>query len=402
MRNQFIIRVKYFVLLLSLLPLGRTVYADEPVIHALLFYSPSCPHCHIVITESLPPIIEEYGDQILVLAVNTYTERGNELFHAAVNHFNIPNEHIGVPMMVVGDNILIGSLEIPQMFPEIIAKGLVSGGIDWPDIPGLAQLLKDETIAESNENNPKEDGIEENMDADTEENTPNTDINQDEFEEERVSQKEQSSIVTSDIGDPIVTTNNMTMAERFMQDKTGNSISTLVLFGMIFSVVFAGVLVLRSNHVLNQWPNWAIPILLVIGLAVAIYMGYVEVTRVEAVCGPVGDCNTVQQSPYASLFGLIPIGLLGVLGYLVIGIVWLFSIMGPSRWRKISLFSLWGLLLFGTLFSIYLTFLEPFVIGATCAWCLTSAVVMTLLFWNSTAYITQIGGISHLKFIRQE
>ncbi|MBE9473258.1 MAG: vitamin K epoxide reductase family protein [Chloroflexi bacterium] len=197
-----------------------------------------------------------------------------------------------------------------------------------------------------------------------------------------------------------MTTNNMTMVERYMQDKTGNSISTLVLIGMIFSVVFAGVLVLHSNHVLNQWPNWAILILLVIGLAVAIYMGYVEVTRVEAVCGPVGDCNTVQQSPYASLFGLIPIGLLGVLGYLVIGIVWLFSIMGPSRWRKISLFSLWGLLLFATLFSIYLTFLEPFVIGATCAWCLTSAIVTTLLFWNSTALITQIGGISNLEFYK--
>ena len=35
---------------------------------------------------------------------------------------------------------------------------------------------------------------------------------------------------------------------------------------------------------------------------------------------------------------------------------------------------------FGILFSIYLTFLEPFVIGATCAWCVTSAILMTVLF----------------------
>jgi uncharacterized membrane protein len=34
---------------------------------------------------------------------------------------------------------------------------------------------------------------------------------------------------------------------------------------------------------------------------------------------------------------------------------------------------------FGLNFSIYLTFLEPFVIGATCAWCLTSAVSMALI-----------------------
>jgi len=40
-----------------------------------------------------------------------------------------------------------------------------------------------------------------------------------------------------------------------------------------------------------------------------------------------------------------------------------------------------ALALGGTLFSIYLTFLEPFVIGATCAWCLASAILMTGLLW---------------------
>jgi len=402
MRYHYFIRVKYFVLLFSLFPFWRSVYADEPVVHALLFYSTSCPHCHKVITEDLPPLLDKYGDQILILGINTYSEKGNELFLATVKHFNIQQERQGVPMLIVGETVLVGAYEIPQLFPEIIAEGLVSGGIDWPDIPGLAQLLEDEIIAESNENNPKEDMIEENLDADKQENISDAEINQDEFEEERISQDEQSLAVTSGIGAPIVTTENMTMVERFMQDRTGSSISTLVLLGMVFSVVIAGVLVLRCEHFLNPWPSWVTSILLVIGLAVAIYMGYVEVTRSEAVCGPVGDCNTVQQSPYASLFGLIPIGLLGVLGYLVIGIVWLVSVFGEKTWRKISLYSLWLLLLFGTLFSIYLTFLEPFVIGATCSWCLTSAVVMTLLFWNSTALITQIGGISSLKFIRQD
>ncbi len=38
-----------------------------------------------------------------------------------------------------------------------------------------------------------------------------------------------------------------------------------------------------------------------------------------------------------------------------------------------------GLYLFGTVFSIYLTFLEPFVTGATCAWCLTSAMMILIL-----------------------
>jgi len=129
---------------------------------------------------------------------------------------------------------------------------------------------------------------------------------------------------------------------------------------------------------------------------VASYMAYVEITQSEAVCGPVGDCNTVQQSPYASLFGLIPIGLLGVLGYLVIGVIWLITLYGDRKWRKAALLCLWVLSLLGTLFSIYLTFLEPFIIGASCVWCLTSAVVMTLLFWNSTARIQDAGGLRQL------
>jgi uncharacterized membrane protein len=42
-----------------------------------------------------------------------------------------------------------------------------------------------------------------------------------------------------------------------------------------------------------------------------------------------------------------------------------------------------GLAAIGVMFSIYLTFLEPFVIGATCAWCLASAIIITALFWLS-------------------
>jgi uncharacterized membrane protein len=37
-----------------------------------------------------------------------------------------------------------------------------------------------------------------------------------------------------------------------------------------------------------------------------------------------------------------------------------------------------------TAFSVYLTFLEPFVIGATCMWCITSSVVVALLLLATT------------------
>ncbi len=37
--------------------------------------------------------------------------------------------------------------------------------------------------------------------------------------------------------------------------------------------------------------------------------------------------------------------------------------------------------LLGVGFSAYLTFLEPFVIGATCMWCIASALTMLALLW---------------------
>ena len=49
--------------------------------------------------------------------------------------------------------------------------------------------------------------------------------------------------------------------------------------------------------------------------------------------------------------------------------------------RKWSRRVLLGMSVVGTAFSAYLTFLEPFVIGASCGWCLTSAVLMLMLLW---------------------
>jgi uncharacterized membrane protein len=40
---------------------------------------------------------------------------------------------------------------------------------------------------------------------------------------------------------------------------------------------------------------------------------------------------------------------------------------------------MFGMAFFGVVFSIYLTYLEPFVIRAVCLWCISSAVIMALL-----------------------
>jgi uncharacterized membrane protein len=166
------------------------------------------------------------------------------------------------------------------------------------------------------------------------------------------------------------------------RDPIGNGLAIVVLFGMIGSVAI--VLVPRRapiGQAQPAWREWAIPALCLIGLAVAGYLTYVEAAQVAAVCGPVGDCNTVQQSEYARLFGMLPIGVLGLMGYAAISAAWLIQRWGRAPFDRLAAFALVIMTFGGMLFSIYLTFLEPFVIGATCAWCLTSAVLMTALLW---------------------
>jgi len=107
----------------------------------------------------------------------------------------------------------------------------------------------------------------------------------------------------------------------------------------------------------------------------------VEVGGSEAVCGPVGDCNTVQQSEYARLFGVIPIGLLGVVGYALTMLLWGVTRLDRGRLADVAAVLLFAGVVSGVLLSAYLTFLEPFVIGASCAWCLGSAVIITVLLW---------------------
>ncbi len=104
---------------------------------------------------------------------------------------------------------------------------------------------------------------------------------------------------------------------RYTRDLAGNVLSTLVLIALVATIIW----VLRptlahhmgpahwcSGHVGTHWP----------GPRGCSLPGYVETTGATAVCGPVGDCNTVQESRYALLFGFLPVAVLGVIGYIAI------------------------------------------------------------------------------------
>ena len=115
-------RLCLYVLLL--LPMGwlaaTPVPTQQPVVQAVLFYSPTCPACHYVISTVLPPITEEFGEQLLVAGVDISTIGGQELYLSAIEYFEIPPERQAVPLLVIGDQVLLGTVEIPELLPGLI------------------------------------------------------------------------------------------------------------------------------------------------------------------------------------------------------------------------------------------------------------------------------------------
>lgn len=330
---------------------SRTVsYAQTGRVSAVLFYSPTCPHCHIVLEQVLPPLLEKYGDQLEIYLVNISEAEGQQLYRTTIDLFQIPDERRGVPTLIVGDKVLVGSREIPEQFPGLIEAGLKVGGIPLPAGLGLGELI------------------------------PATSTPQEKVTETPAELPSPTTPVTQ-VDSPSKPSQPLFL-QRFNQDPVGNSLSVVVLIGMLISIVAVIWIFLgREQPVSSSWVESSIPILSIAGLAVAGYLSYVELLRAPAVCGPIGDCNTVQSSPYAYLFGIIPVGLLGAVGYLLILVLWGVYRFSSSGLKKPAALLGWGMVWFGVFFSAYLTFLEPFVIGATCAWCLTSALLMTLLLW---------------------
>ena len=113
-------------------------------------------------------------------------------------------------------------------------------------------------------------------------------------------------------------------------------------------------------------------VLAVVGLGVATYLTYIHYAGIKPACTAGQSCLKVQTSVWSKVDG-VPVALLGLIGY--VGI--LGSLLLPDR--EESRLATLGLTVVGVGFSAYLTYRELFSIHAICEWCVSSAVILTLL-----------------------
>ena len=111
------------------------------------------------------------------------------------------------------------------------------------------------------------------------------------------------------------------------------------------------------------------------GLVDAVYLTIHHYTAEPVPCGAAFDCEMVLTSPYAEVAGL-PLAAFGAAAYFIAFSLALLAAFGDRRMWK--LFGVQVTLMF--LFSAWLIYVQAFLIGAFCQFCLLSAGTTLTLF----------------------
>jgi uncharacterized membrane protein len=123
----------------------------------------------------------------------------------------------------------------------------------------------------------------------------------------------------------------------------------------------------------------AIVLLALVGLLVSTYLWLYKIGVIGSLQCGAGACDLVQASRYAAVFG-VPVAFVGVAGYaalFVMGLVGLQPAFAADRRITVLLAALSSA---GFAFTVYLTYVELFVLHAICRWCVVSAVISTAIW----------------------
>lgn len=393
----------WFAILMVLALIAGGVQAQPSIVHAVMFYSSSCTHCQQVLQETLPPLRSTYGVQFDLLLLDVGNRQMSALYAEICGVYEIDEALCGaVPAVIIGQSVLIGSDKIDEYLPGLIAAGLAAGGTPFPAVPGMEAAIEYiESFRNAEVTPPEHEAYAVELEVDTWYGG---------FLDRPVEFGLMSAMLLMLIGSLGLFCNRyriLQVRRDFGQSK-GAAYILLFLLALSLPLVFllfdtakitsfgnrivgltgmlligvAGAsvwLVARDRHTLL--PNTVLPPCAVAGLLISIYMLQSELGHQAPYCGPIGDCVAVQHSVYAWLFGRLPVGVVGIAGYLTLLLVWGIGRFVRGTAQRSAALALLVLLSIGLLFSAYLTFLEIFVIQAMCAWCLTSAMLMLLMFW---------------------
>ena len=122
-----------------------------------------------------------------------------------------------------------------------------------------------------------------------------------------------------------------------------------------------------------------VALLAALGAILATYLTLYKLGYIGQLACAIGSCERVQTSRWSVLFG-IPVAGWGVGYYLLVLVVAVAGTQESLADSRAMSSALVALTAWGVIFSSYLTYLELFVIRGICEYCVSSAILVTLMF----------------------
>lgn len=125
---------------------------------------------------------------------------------------------------------------------------------------------------------------------------------------------------------------------------------------------------------------YAVIVCAIAGLFLAAYIHYKKSLRDSFICPLGSNCARVVSSHFSKILN-VPVELLGVVYYTVIAASYTIFLVFPATYSEAAVVVILSLTAVAFFFSLYLTAAQLFVLKELCTWCLTSALLSTLIFF---------------------
>jgi uncharacterized membrane protein len=127
------------------------------------------------------------------------------------------------------------------------------------------------------------------------------------------------------------------------------------------------------------------------GIFISLYLTLYKLGVIGELSCSIGSCETVNTSKWSKFLGL-PVAAWGLLFYLDVFLIAVVGTLARFEDEPVISIGLVAQAAVGVLFSAWLTYLELGVIHAICIWCVTSAVIVTVIFLVSLADLREARG----------
>ncbi|MEO1785228.1 vitamin K epoxide reductase family protein [Thermodesulfobium sp. 4217-1] len=315
------IRFKIFFIFLTYFIIWASPVFASSEVNVVLFWSPTCPHCHDVIENILPPIQEKFKNKLLITYIMLYKESQVEPFYNLASEYGIKKSDAGVPFMIIGDKVLIGTDDIEKDLPNLIQEGIKQGGIPFPEKVLHSEFSKYIDVKAIENKN---------------------------FE-----------------GKPYAIF----------------TVIFLLIVALYSLLTLKFITLIKYANFIKAFRNYLIPFVIFIGFLISIYLFHLETTDSSAMCIIFSGCDTVQKSSFSHIFGIIPMAALEIFAYCVFFALWVYSY--KLNKNKVFRFNpkmlLFWINFMAVIVAICLTTLEIFIIKAACVYCIISSIIIGLL-----------------------